>query len=348
MRKIGSPKIPPIKLDYLRALTDDTGIIQHTKFATPNRREGYTTDDNARALIACTKYHHIHSDPKIARLAGIYLGFLYHMQMTDGRFHNFLSYDRHFLDNVGSEDCMGRALWACGYAMKSNLDREKKLVSKEVFDKGLPHVHNFRSPRAKAFAILGLSYYQQAYLEDQNLTLNMIRLVDQLLNNYKNESSGDWHWFEPYLTYSNARLTQALFEAYRNTKKEEYCQIAEESLGFLVENQMVNDEFVPIGNNGWFPRGGRKALYDQQSIEASCMTEAALTALQTTGDEEYRRTAYTIFEWYLGRNPQKVMVYNLETGGCYDGITPSGVNLNQGAEATVAYLLARLELELSE
>jgi len=346
--RIGSPKIPPIKLDYLRALTDDTGIIQHTKFTTPNRREGYTTDDNARALIACTKYHRIHSDPEIARLAGIYLGFLYHMQKTDGRFHNFLSYDRRFLDNLGSEDCLGRALWACGYAVNSSLDKEKKLVSKEVFDKGFPHVPHFRSPRAKAFAILGLSYYQQAYPEDQNLTLNIIRLADQLLNNYNHESSGDWHWFEPYLTYANARLTQALFEAYRNTKKEEYCQIAEESLGFLVENQMVNDKFVPIGNNGWFPKGGRKALYDQQSIEASCMTEAALTALQTTGDEEYRRTAYIIFEWYLGRNSQKAMVYNPETGGCYDGVTPSGLNLNQGAEATVAYLLARLELELSE
>jgi hypothetical protein len=346
--RIGSPRIPPIKFDYLRALTDDTGIIQHTKFTTPNRREGYATDDNARALIVCTKYHGINSDPEIARLAGIYLGFLYHMQKADGRFHNFLSYDRHFLDDVGSEDCMGRALWACGYAINSSLDKEKKLASKEVFDKGFPHVPHFQSPRAKAFTILGLSYYQQAYPEDQNLTLNIIRLIDQLLNNYNHESSSDWHWFEPYLTYANARLTQAFFEAYRNTKKEEYCQIAKESLGFLVENQMKNDVFVPIGNNGWFPKGGRKALYDQQSIEASCMTEAALTALQTTGDEEYRRTAHVIFEWYLGRNSQKAVVYNPETGGCYDGITPSGLNLNQGAEAIVTYLQARLELELSE
>jgi len=348
LRKIDSLRLPPITLDYLKALTDDTGIIQHTKFTTPKRREGYTTDDNARALIVCAKYHQIFNNSEIEKLAGIYLGFLYHMQMTDGKLHNLLSYDRRFLDDRGSEDCMGRALWACGYAMNSNLREEKKLVSKEIFDKGLPHVLSFKSPRSKAFVILGLSHYQQAYPEDQSLTLNIKGLVDQLLNNYKHESSSDWRWFEPYLTYVNGRLPQALFEAYRNTKNREYRQIAEESLGFLVETQIVNDEFIPIGNDGWFPRDGKKALYDQQSIEASCMVEAALAALRATGNEEYERIAYMVFDWFLGRNSQKVMVYNPKTGGCYDGITPTAVNLNQGAEATVSYLLARLELELSK
>lgn len=336
--------LPPIKLDFLESLTDDTGLLQHAKFATPKRREGYTTDDNARALMACIKYHQIYGGSEIEKLIDVYLGFLFHMQRSDGKMHNFLSYNRQFIDDVGSEDCMGRALWACGCTMSSNLPIEKRLVSKEIFDKGFSWVPDFKSLRSKAFAILGLCHYQKAYPQDQNVILNMKALADQLLNNYKHESSADWRWFEPYFTYVNGRLPQALFEAYKNTNIKEYPQIAKESFDFSLEVQMIDDKFVPVGNNGWYRKGRERAMYDQQSIEASCMVEAALAAFRVTGDEEYRRTAQDIFDWFLGKNSQGVVVYNMETGGCYDGITPRGLNLNQGAEATVSYLLARLEL----
>ena len=338
--------LPPIKLDFLKLLTDDTGIIQHAKFATPKRQEGYTTDDNARALMACIKYYQIYDGSEVEKLIDVYLSFLLHMQRPDGRMHNLLSYHRRFEDEVGSEDCMGRALWACGRTMSSNLHTEKKLISKEIFDKVFPWVPDFKSLRSKAFAILGLCHYYKAYPQDQNVILNMKALADQLLNNYKLESSSDWRWFEPYLTYVNGRLPQALFEAYENTHNERYLQTAKAALDFLLKVQMTDDVFVPIGNKGWYKRGEKRATYDQQSIEASCMVEAATAAFRATGDEKYRRTAHTIFNWFLGRNLQHVTVYNPKTGGCHDGITPKGLNLNQGAEATVSYLLARLELEL--
>ena len=338
--------LPPIKLDFLKSLTDDTGIIQHAKFATPKRKEGYTTDDNARALMACIKYHQIYDGSEVEKLIGVYLSFLLHMQRPDGKMHNFLSYHRRFKDKVGSEDCMGRALWACGRTMNSNLHTEKKLISKEIFDKVFPWVPDFKSPRSKAFAILGLCHYYKAYPQDQNVILNMKALADQLLNNYKLESSSDWRWFEPYLTYVNGRLPQALFEAYENTHNERYLQTAKAALDFLLKVQMTDDVFVPIGNKGWYKRGEKRATDDQQSVEASCMVEATTAAFRATGDEKYRRTAHTIFNWFLGRNLQHVTVYNPKTGGCHDGITPKGLNLNQGAEATVSYLLARLELEL--
>jgi len=338
-------QLPPITLDYLASITDETGIVQHAKFATPNRREGYTTDDNARALIVCTKHNGLNRNPETGKLADVYLSFLYHMQMKDGRLHNFLGYDRRFLDDVGSDDSMGRALWACGHVINSNLDEEKKLLSKEVFDKALPHALNSTAPRAKAFAVLGLSQYQRAYPKDQALSRRMIELIEQLLKLYEKGSSVDWRWFEAYLTYCNGRLPQALFEAYERIRDEDYLQVAKDSFNFILKVQMSNGMFAPIGNNGWYKKGGLRAIYDQQSVEASCMAETALAAFRATHNSNFRTAARTIFAWFLGKNTQGVRVYNPNTGGCYDGITPEGLNLNQGAEATVTYLLARLDLE---
>ncbi|MCK5592758.1 glycoside hydrolase family 88 protein, partial [Candidatus Bathyarchaeota archaeon] len=206
-----------------------------------------------------------------------------------------------------------------------------------------PWLPDFKSLRSKAFAILGLRHYYKAYPQDQNVILNMKELVDQLLYNYALESSRNWRWFEPTLTYVNGRLPQALFKAYKNTNVKKYLQIAKESFDFLLAVGMIDENFVPVGNNGWYRKGRERAMYDQQPIEASCMVEAALDAFQMTGDEKYRRTAQDVFDWFLGKNSQGVVVYNPDTGGCYDGITPQGLNLNQGAESTVSYLLARLE-----
>ena len=338
-------QLPPIKLDYLASITDETGIVQHTKFATPNRREGYTTDDNARALIVCARHNGLNRSPEALKLADVYLSFLYHMQIEDGRLHNFLSYDRRFLDDVGSDDSLGRALWACGSVINSNLDEEKKMLSKEVFDKALPHAINSTSPRAKAFAVLGLSQYQRTYPNDQALSGRMIELIEQLLKLYQQASSVDWRWFEAYLTYCNGRLPQALFEAYERIREENYLQVAKESFNFILKVQMKNGMFAPIGNKDWYKKGGSRAMFDQQSVEASCMTETALTAFRATRIDHFRTTARTIFAWFLGKNTKGLSVYNPNTGGCYDGITSKGLNLNQGAEATVTYLLARLDLE---
>jgi hypothetical protein len=337
--------LPPIKLDFLKSLTDDTGILQHAKFGTAKRQEGYTTDDNARALIASAKYAKIVGDSEIEKMIDTYLGFLLHMQRSDGKMHNLLSYDRHFMDDEGSEDCMGRTLWACGCVLDSNLPAERKLLAKEIFDKCFSWVPFFKSLRSKAFVMLGLSHYQKAYPQDQNPIQNIKALADKLLDNYKHESSSNWRWFEPYLTYVNGRLPQALFEAYRCTENDKHLQVAKDSFDYILDVQMINGVFTPIGNKGWYNKGGRRAIYDQQSVEASCMMETALLAFRVTANRDFRNAARTIFDWFLGKNTQGLMVYNPDTGGCHDGITPDGLNLNEGAEATVSYLLARLELE---
>jgi hypothetical protein len=337
--------LPPVKLDFLKLLTDDTGIIQHAKFAIPKRKEGYTTDDNARALIACIRYDAVFGNLEIGRLVDIYLGFLFYMQRADGRLHNLFSYDRKFMDTADSEDCMGRTLWACGYCLNSKLPSEKKLLSKEVFDKAFTWASSFKSLRAMALSIMGLYHYQKADPQDRNALLSLEALANRLSAHYERESSDEWKWFEPYLTYINGRLPHALFLAHDCTGNSKHLEVAKDSLDFLLKVQMVENEFVPIGNRGWYKKGDERAIYDQQSIEASCMVEATLAAFRGTGDEKYRRAAYSIFEWFLGRNSKNVAVYNAETGGCHDGITPQGLNLNEGAEATVSYLLARLALE---
>ena len=337
--------LPPIKLDFLKAITDDTGVFQHTKFGTPNRLEGYTTDDNARALIAVTKHSQIKGNSQSDKLIDTYLSFLWHMQRADGKMHNFLSYDRNFLDEEGSEDCAARTLLACGYVINSGLPEEKRRLAKEIFDRAFRWACLFKSPRADAFAILGLSHYHRAYTEDHNLTESIKTLSDRLLEYYRSARSVDWRWFEPYLTYENGRLPQALFEAYRETKQARCIQAAEESLKFLLEVQILNDKFVPIGNKDWYLKGETRSMYDQQSAEAASTTEAALSAYRETNNLFYKTIARTIFSWFLGMNTQNASVYNSATGGCYDGITEKGLNLNMGAEATVCYLSARMELE---
>jgi len=334
-----------LRLDGLSALTDETGMFQHTKYSTINRREGYTTDDNARALIAALRHHQVYKDPDALRLANTYLTFLLYMQRRDGRFHNLLGFDRRFQDDVGSDDCMGRAIWASGYTLYTDVPEDVKHVAKEIFDRGLPSAYRFTSPRAEAFTILGLHHYHKAFPDDQNVQDNIRTFAKRLEDRYRLEAVRDWRWFEAYLTYANPRLPQALFAAYEATQEPTYLQVAQSSLDFLIEIQIVGDTFIPIGTEGWFKKNGRRALYDQQPIEASCMVEAALKALNSTGDESYRKIAQIAFKWYHGRNTRDALIYNPKTSTCYDGITPEGLNQNQGAEATLSYYLAYLKLK---
>lgn len=342
---VDSIKLPSINCNWLQALTDDTGILQHAISSIGDRREGYTTDDNARALVAVLKYYRLRRKKRVLKIAGTYLSFLLHVLKDDGRVHNLVGYNRSFLDEEGSDDSLGRVLWACGYSQNAQITEDFRLTAKEIFDRSLIWALRSGSPRTRAFAILGLYHYADTFPQDKNTQLNMIHLADRLCEGYRHESTSSWQWFEPYLTYANARLPQALFRAYQTTGKQDYLQIAEKTFEFLAANEIVQDVFQPVGNRSWQRRGGKKELYDQQPIEASCMVEAASTAFQVTGKEQYSKIAYTAFEWFLGKNSKNVMVYNPATGGCYDGITPEGLNRNQGAESGLSYLLARLEME---
>jgi len=342
---MGSITLTSISFRWLQDLTDDTGIFQHANFSIADRREGYTTDDNARALIAALKYYRLSGDDKALTLARTYLSFLLLMQKEDGRIHNFLGYNRSFLDEAGSEESLGRILWACGYSQEALISDDLRMIAKEIFDKSLIWASRSGSPRTHAFAILGLYHYAKAFPQDKNPLMNVIHLADWLCEVYRHESTESWQWFEPILTYANARLPHALFRAYQITGKQDYLLIAEKTFEFLTSTVINRGTFKPVGNRSWMKRGGKKALYDQQPIEASCMVQAASTAFEVTGKEQYAKIAYIAFDWFMGKNSKKTMVYNPATGGCFDGITPEGPNRNQGAESGLSYLLARFEME---
>ncbi len=339
-------ELPSINCTWLQDMTDDTGILQHAKSTIADRREGYTTDDNARALLATLRYHELRDGEKNLELVRTYLSFLLYVQKEDGRLHNYIGYDHSFLDKVGSDDSLGRVLWACGYSQDTSIPEDIRIAAKEIFDKSLIWALKSSSPRAKAFAIIGLYHYAKADPEDKNPQQNVIQLADQLCELYRQTYSPTWQWFEPYLTYANPRLSHALLRAYQTTGKRDYLRIAEKTLKFLAANDIVNGIYQPVGNQSWYERGGKKALYDQQPLEASCMVEAASIAFQVTGKKMYSKMARTAFAWFLGKNTNGVMVYNPNTGGTFDGITARGLNQNQGAESGLSYLLARFEMEV--
>jgi hypothetical protein len=217
--------------------------------------------------------------------------------------------------------------------------------AREVFDRGLKWCFKSTSLRVKAFALIGLSYYRKSFPDDSNILSNMNVLSRHLIDAFYEHSSQDWRWFEPYLTYSNPRLPQSLFLAYDSTGEDTFLDVARESLDFLIRTQICDGIFVPIGNKGWYKKGRRKSLYDQQPVEAGNMIEALSSALCIIDEEEYIRTADIVFDWFFGKNTKGVTLYDSTTGGCFDGISPKGLNLNQGAESTISYLLARLEMQ---
>lgn len=336
---------PENRIDGLRILTDETGIIQHTKFSLIDRRYGYSTDDNARALIAALRYNKIFGGTQSLNLANTYLTFLLHMHITNGKFHNFLGYNREYQDNEGTEDSIGHALWALGKTMNSNSTDEMKKLAKWLFDNSLPHARIFKSPRAIAFSILGLNEYSKVYPKDENIIYDIITLSDHLIKQYGQESNNYWKWYESYMTYANARIPQSLLKAYDSTGRNNYYKIAKESFDYLIEIEFNNDVFEPIGTQGWLQKNGVKPKYDQQPIEAACMAEVAVDAWKITGEENYSKIAVDSFLWFHGKNTNQKSLINTNNFTCYDGLTPEGINLNQGAESTISYYLSYLKLK---
>ncbi len=337
-------KFPSIKIDHLIALTDNVGVIHHAKHSIPNRKTGYTLDDNARALIVAAKYYGLFKSQQSLKLIKAYLSFLHYMQKEDGTFHNLLDYKRKFLDEKGSEDSYGRALMATGYAASSKIPYNMKAAAKFIFDNAIKSVGNLNFLRSKAFSIIGLYYYYSQY-KHKDIMQKAIKLADSLADAYLQNSAKDWKWFEPYFTYSNGRLPESLFLAYLMTGERRYLRIAKESLDFLTKILIVDGKLVIIGNKGWYYKGNERALFDQQPVDAASMVRTYLLAYSITKKEPYYSNAVLAFNWFLGKNSLNQMVYDEVTGGCFDGLAVETINLNQGAESTIAYLLARLNLE---
>ncbi len=344
-------ELPPLKLNHLRHMTDETGMLQHAIFTVPNYQEGYTIDDNARALMASAIMEELGNEEAL-ELCSRYLAFIwYAFNSETGRFRNFMDYQRHWLEESGSDDSHGRTLWALGTVLGRSNTPALHSMAGWVFEQALPAILKTTSPRAWAFALIGIQEYLQRFAGDRRASQVREELSGRLLTLYQNHRSDDWRWYEDRLTYCNAVLPHALLMCGQAMPDTAMRKAGLESLNWLADLQRADAEsrhFVPIGSNGFYQRGGERARFDQQPVEAQAMVSACLEAYRITGDKYWRMEARRAFEWFLGRNDLNLPMYDPTTGGCRDGLHPDRPNENQGAESTLAFLHALLELRLAE
>ncbi|HQY89087.1 MAG TPA: glycosyltransferase, partial [Tepidisphaeraceae bacterium] len=345
-----SPAIDePPTLEHLERMTDDTGLLQHAKFAIPDRDHGYCTDDNARALTAALGYYDLFEDNRSLVLADRYLAFLNHaFDRASGRFRNFMSYDRRWLEIIGSEDSHGRAVWSLGRSVLSASTDGTRFCAYRLFKDSLPITETFSSPRSWAFTLLGIDRYLERVSVDAQVQRLMIRLADKLdrfANGFKDRllESSPWPWPEPELTYDNARIPQALIVAGARLKNSAMLETGVRMLQWLADLQTNSDgQASLVGNCGWATSEGARAIFDQQPLEAAAFVEAAADAYRITGDEVWFDMSKRFYLWFYGLNDLSLPVRDPVTGGCGDGLHAGGVNFNQGAESTLALLSSAL------
>ena len=342
-------RLPTLNLDHLHRLTDDTGMLQHATFAVPNYNEGYTTDDNARALALAILIEQMGGAESagIEKLASQYLAFLAHaFNPKNGRFRNFLTYERKWTEAAGSEDSHSRALWALGTVLGRSENEALRGAAGRLFETAIPAVVSFSSPRAWAFALLGVQEYLDAFSGDREAQRLRSQLATQLLQIYASNQSPEWNWFEDVVAYSNARLPQAVLIAGRRSSDSVMVSAGLGALNWLCEIQRSpeNEHFVPVGSQGFYRKGREKARFDQQPVEAGGAVSACLEAYRATGEAHWLSEAWSAFNWFLGKNDLQIALYDPATGGCRDGLHPERVNQNQGAESTLAFLMALVEM----
>jgi glycosyltransferase involved in cell wall biosynthesis len=340
--------LPELNLSHLRALTDDTGLIQHAAFDVPRYEEGYCLDDNARALLLMTLMEETSTAPsRQARAATArYLAFVaYAFNPELGRFRNFMSYSRRWVEDVGSEDSHGRAVWALGTVIGRSAEPGRQGLARELFQGALSPIAAFSSPRAWAYALLGINEYLRPFQGDSAVQALRQTLVDKLCGLYEVHATAEWPWFEDFLTYANARLPQALIVSGEAMGSEQVTALGLRSLSWLAGTQVSTEGyFAPVGSNGFHSKGAVKAEFDQQPLEAGVMVSACLDALRVSADARWATFARNAFDWFLGHNHLRLPLYDASTGGCRDGLHPERRNENQGAESTVSFLLALVEL----
>lgn len=343
-------QLPELNLNHLQLMTDSTGILQHAMFCVPNYGEGYTTDDNARALEVAVLLEQSGGEwaSLSSGLASRYLAFLWHaFNGANGRFRNFMSYERRWQEEKGSEDSHGRAIAACGTVVGRSKQTQLCGLASRLFDQALPATLEFTSPRAWAFVLLGIEKYLKRFSGDRSAQNARDTLAQRLFDLFQRTAQPDWTWFEDRLTYCNAVMPQAMIAAGRSLGRQEMLDVGLRSLAWLMDVQRSEEgHFVPIGTNGFYIRGGQRARFDQQPVEAQATVSACLEAYLATGERRWRRDADLAFEWFLGRNDLKLSLYDPTTGGCHDGLHPDRVNQNQGAESTLAFLISLLEVNL--
>jgi hypothetical protein len=324
-------------------MTDDVGIFQHARFDVPNRSFGYCTDDVARALIVAVEATRHRATEEIgAKLVSTYLAFLHDAQLPDGWFHNFMGYDRRWQDQRGTNDSFGRAMWGLGHCIARAPRDSWRRVARELFGAGLRHVAELEHLRSRAYCALGLAAVAVAEPGDARITDALRTAVTPIAAAYRANAAADWQWCEPTMTYDNARLCEALIRAGTVLNDHALLRQGLAMLDFYAGIVIEDGMFVPIGNAGWYPRGGLRARFGQQPLEAAALVSAAHAAQAATGDVRYATIAAIAGDWYFGRNTHGFLM--VTNGGCRDGIDPTGVSPNMGAESTLAYLMSAIAL----
>jgi glycosyltransferase involved in cell wall biosynthesis len=344
-------ELPKMKLDHLTRMTDSTGVFQHAVFSVPNFSEGYCTDDNARAFVLSVLLGELGENPECARmLATTSAAFLHHA--FDGmtkRFHNHLSFDRRWLDEQGSEDCQGRALWALGVGVGRSPFRSFQMLAGQLFAQALPAVTGFTSPRSWAFGLIGIHEYLRRLSGDSLVNQTRETLISRLTERFEASAHPDWPWFEEELSYDNAKLAHALIVSGHATGQQAVLDRGLQALRWLAKVQTSESgHFRPIGSNGFYPRGGERANFDQQPVEAHATVSACLDAYHITSDFSWYEHAQCAFDWFIGWNDLGLQLYSPESGGCRDGLHVDRVNGNEGAESTLAFLLSLAEMQLAQ
>jgi glycosyltransferase involved in cell wall biosynthesis len=340
-------QLPELKLDHLFGMSDSTGIFQHASFTVPNFAEGYCTDDNARALVLALLLQRLgYNPPGLGAHAATYAAFLNHaFDRKLGRFRNFMSFDRHWLEDVGSEDCQGHALWALGLCVSQAGQGSFQMLAAQLFEQALPVAAEFASPRAWAFTLIGIDEYLRRFSGDRRANQIREALTARLMQSYADTATEDWHWFEEVVSYANAKLPHALILSGRCTNAAPMRETGLKALRWLVKIQTSpSGAFRPVGSNGFYRRGHDCAQFDQQPIEAQATISACIEAYHATGDMFWVTEARRAFEWFLGRNDLGLALYDPGTGGCRDGLHVDRLSQNQGAESTLAFLLALAEV----
>lgn len=334
--------MPALNLNHVSLLTDDTGIIQHARFGIPNLKEGYCIDDNARALIMALMAFEQDKNQKALKLIPVYLSFIQYMQCEDGNFRNFLSFNRNYLDEVGSEDSFGRTIWSLGYLIAVAPNNSYREFGRELFSHSVTHFKDLKYLRGKANTIIGIANFLSVHQGDELLITEINQLAKSLVASYHANKDGDWHWFEDILTYDNAILPLALLHHYEVTGNQESYQIAMESIEFLNSFSFENGYLNPVGNAGWMKKHGKNPIYDQQAIETMAMVLLYAKTFEILKEVKYLNMMHTSYEWFLGKNSLHIPLYDFETNGCADGLQYNSVNRNQGAESTLAYFISHL------
>jgi len=334
--------LPSFSLVHIRNLTDDTGIIQHAKFGIPNLKEGYCLDDNARALIMVLMAYMQKKDSLALKLAPIYLSYINYMQNKDGTFRNFLSFNRNFLDEVGSEDSFGRTIWALGYLVNNAPNDSYCQAGSLIFSDASGNFEKLQSIRGIANTMVGISYYLRSNPSDDSMIRILKNLTYRLIKHYDENKTPDWNWFESLLAYDNGMLPLALIHSAQIFKDDKITRTALETMHFLTDHTLKDGYLSIIGNEKWYKKDGERSMFAQQPIDALAMILMYHQAFHLTKDKEYLNKLFTCFMWFLGENDLRMSLFDFETKGCCDGFEKYGVNRNQGAESSLAYLISHL------